>query len=142
MIRDNIITSKERKFVFIVLSIIIVVLIVDTSIVKVYRFITPPLSTEWDIVTFTAITIVYTVVQYLLLRLVKTQARTSRLFALDLLHKVVFLIQCSLTALLIFVILQMIIISAYNTVIVLAAVTISYTLSIIMATYFSFLSMV
>lgn len=99
MIRANIITSKEHKFVFIVLSIIIVVLIVVTSIVKVYRFNTPPLSTEWDIAAFTAITIVYAVVQYLLLRLVKTQART-RLIALDLIHKVVFLIQCSLTALL------------------------------------------
>jgi hypothetical protein len=138
MIRANIITSKERKFVFIVLSIIIVVLIVDTSIVKVYRFITPPLSTEWDIAAFTALTIVYAVVQYLLLRLVKTQARTSRLIALNLIHKVVFLIQCSLTALLIFVILQMIVISAYNTVIVLAAVIISYTLSIIMAGLLTF----
>jgi hypothetical protein len=132
MSQANMITSRNRIFVFVVLAVVVVSLIVDTSIVRVYRFITPPLSLEWDIAAFTTITIIYAVFQYLLLRQVKTQARASKLFALNLIHKIIFLIQYTLTALLIFVILQMVLSSAYNSIIVVVAIAISYTLAIIM----------
>lgn len=89
--------NRDSTSVFVVLSIVIVALIIDTSIVKVYRFITPPLSLQWDITAFTAITIVFAVAQYFLLRQVRSQTKTSRLFALNLVHKIAFLIQCALT---------------------------------------------
>lgn len=92
MSQSNIIRDKDRKFAFIILSITIIALIIDTSIVKVYRLITPPLSLEWDITTFIVIVIVYSVVQYILLRQVKTQVKSSRLFSLNLIHKIVFLV--------------------------------------------------
>jgi hypothetical protein len=87
---------------------------------------------EWDIAAFTTIATIYAVVQYVLLRQVKSQAKASKLFALNLIHKIVFLIQYALTALLIFVILQMVLSSAYNSIIVVVAIAISYTLAIIM----------
>jgi hypothetical protein len=132
MSQANVTTSKNHTFVFIVLAIVIVALIIDTSIVKVYRLITPPLSLQWDITAFIAIAIVYAVAQYLLLRQVKSQAKISRPFALNLIHKIVFLTQCALTALLIFVILQMVLNAAYDNIVVLIAIAMSYTLAIIM----------
>jgi hypothetical protein len=132
MSQTNVISRKDRTFLFVLLSIVIVALIVDTSIVRVYRLITPPLLLEWDIVAFTTIATIYAVVQYLLLRQVKTKAKASKLIALNLMHKIVFLIQYALTALLIFVILQMVLNSAYNSIIVVVAIAISYTLAIIM----------
>jgi len=71
--------TRGGKFVFIVLSVIIIAVIVDTSIVKVYFLITPPLSVERDIIAFTVITIVYVVAEYFLLRQVKTRAKNGRL---------------------------------------------------------------
>ena len=124
--------KKGGKFVFIVLSVIIITVIVDTSIIKVYFLITPPLSLERDIIAFTVITIVYVVAQYFLLRRVKTRGKAGRLFALNLIHRIVFLIQVALAGLLIAVLVQMVTTSTYNAVVVDAAVMISYTLAIIM----------
>ena len=132
MSQADTISRSNRTFVFVILSIVIVALIVDTSIVKVYRFITPPLSLEWDIAAFIAIAIIYIVVQFLLLKQVETRVKTGKLFALNLIHKIIFLIQCVLTALLIFVILQIVLNSAYISIVVVIAIAISYSLAIIM----------
>ena len=132
MSQADTISRSNRTFVFVILSIVIVALIVDTSIVKVYRFITPPLSLECDIAAFIAIAIIYIVVQFLLLKQVETRVKTGKLFALNLIHKIIFLIQCVLTALLIFVILQIVLNSAYISIVVVIAIAISYSLAIIM----------
>ena len=132
MSQADTISRSNRTFVFVIPSIVIVALIVDTSIVKVYRFITPPLSLEWDIAAFIAIAIIYIVVQFLLLKQVETRVKTGKLFALNLIHKIIFLIQCVLTALLIFVILQIVLNSAYISIVVVIAIAISYSLAIIM----------
>jgi hypothetical protein len=128
----NIISNNERKTVFIILALSMVVLTVDTSIVKIYRLITTPIFLEWDIATFIVITIVYAIAQYVLLKKVRNKIETTKQFHLNQVHKIVSLIQYILIGLLAFVILQMILISAYNVAIVAAAITISYILSIVM----------
>jgi hypothetical protein len=133
MCQTNTMHSNDRKIIFfIVFTIIIVAVVIDTSIVKVYRFIAIPTSLDQDIVTFIVITIVYAIAQYLLLRRVRVTAGGNKDFAYKVIHKIVYLIQYILIAFLVFVILQMMIISAYNILIVAAAIAISYILCIVM----------
>ena len=87
---------------------------------------------ERDIIAFTVITIVYVVAEYFLLRQVKTRAKNGRLFALNLIHKIIHLVQIALAGLLIAVLIQMVTVSTYNSVVVAAAVIISYSLAITM----------
>ena len=131
-VKSNIISNNERRTVFVVLAISMVVLVVDTSIVKIYRLITTPIFLEWDIATFIVITIVYAIAQFVLLKKVRNKIETTKQFHLNIVHKIVSLIQYILIGLLAFVILQMILNSAYNVAIVAAAITISYILSIVM----------
>jgi hypothetical protein len=119
--------GNDSKITFISLCIAVVAVIIDTSIVKVYRFVTTPLSLDSDVSVF----IVFAVTQYILLRSVRINTETSKRLIRNSLHKIVSVIQCILIGLLISVILQMIIISAYNTAIVAAAITISYVLAMI-----------
>jgi hypothetical protein len=128
----NIISNNEGRTVFIVLAISMVVLVVDTSIVKIYRLITTPIFLEWDIATFIVITSVYAIAQFVLLKKVRNKIETTKQFHLNIVHKIVSLIQYILIGLLAFVILQLILNSAYNVAIVAAAITISYILSIVM----------
>lgn len=127
-----IMASNDRRIFFFLVCTIIVAVVIDTSIVKIYRFIAIPFSLDQDIATFIVITIVYVIAQYLLLRRVRVTAGGKKHFAYKVVHKIVSLIQYSLIALLVFVILQMMIISAYNILIVTAAIAISYILCIVM----------
>jgi hypothetical protein len=128
----NIGLKNDRRIVFVLLSTAIGALIIDSSIVKIYRFITPSIFLEWDIAAFIVIAIVYAVAQYVLLKKVRSKTETTKQFRLDLVHKIVSLVQYILIGLLVFVILQMIIISAYNIILVSVAITISYMLGIVM----------
>lgn len=132
MRQDNVRSSNERKFVFVSLCIAITAIIIDTSIVKVYRFITTPLSLQSDIATFIIISIVYAVVQYILVRSLGTQKESVRKYTQKSIRKIVSIIQYVLIVLLVFVILQMTIFSAYNIAIVATSVTISYGLAVVM----------
>lgn len=125
-------TTNYGKIVFFSLCIAIVAVITDTSIVKVYRFITTPVSLDRDIATFIVIAIVYAVVQYILLRSVRTETGNTKHFTHNLTHKIVSIIQYVLMALLVFVILQMLVNQAYNITIIAIAITISYGLAIVM----------
>jgi hypothetical protein len=128
----NISLKNDRRIVFVLLSTAIGALIIDTSIVKIYRFITPSIFLEWDIAAFIVIAIVYAVAQYVLLKKVRSKTEMTKQFRLDLVHHIVSLIQYILIGLLVFVILQMIISSAYNIILVSAAIAISYMLGIVM----------
>jgi hypothetical protein len=130
--QGNFTTSDDRRAFFVLLCIAIVAVIIDTSIVKIYRFITAPLSLDWDIATFIIIAIIYAVAQYILLKRVRTKIEKSKHFTSNPIYKIVSVIQYSLIALLVFVILQMVVISAYNIAVVAAAIAISYIIAIFM----------
>src|SRR5919205_553812 len=109
MYQDNVRSSNDLMIVFVSLCIAITAVIVDTSIVKVYRFITTPLAPNNDIATFIIIAMVYAVVQYVIIRSVRTQKESSKNFAQRSIHKIVTMLQYVMIALLVVVILQMII---------------------------------
>jgi hypothetical protein len=131
MRQGNITTSNNRIAFFILLCITIVAVIIDTSIVKLYRFTDTPISVNKDIATFVVIVIVYAIAQYILLRTVKIRTEGNKRYTTNTTYKIVFLVQYMLIALNIFVILQMIIISAYNIVIVATSIAISYVLAVV-----------
>jgi len=133
MNQDHAGNSNDRRVVFLLLCITIVAIIIDTSIVKIYRFIAIPTSLDSDIETFIVIVIIYAIAQYILLRAVKIKTEYNKH-----LHKIVFLAQYILLALLVFVILQMLVISAYYAAIVVTAIAISYSLAMFMTGMLAF----
>jgi hypothetical protein len=129
MYQHNTRTSIGNITISISLCIAILTVVIDTSIVKIYRFIMTPISLEWDIATFTVMTIVYAVVQYILLREVRTKGLRSKLVGRDAVHDIVSIIQYVMLTLLVLIILQMTVFSVYNIAIVIVSITISYILS-------------
>jgi hypothetical protein len=122
-------SAKDRYILFVALGIVIVALIIDTSIVKVYRFITPPLSPESDLLTFILTAFVFGAVQYLLLRRVRDYADIS---GFKIMNKLILISQSALTLIISTVIIQMIAVSFYSSYLILVAIAISYTLAIVM----------
>jgi hypothetical protein len=131
--RSETMKVTDSRVAFVCVCIAISAIIIDTSIVRVYRFITAPLSSEQDITTFIIIAIAYAVQQYILLKLLRSRTQTDKQLVSYRTHLTVSMIQYALISLLLFVILQMIINSSYNIIVVTTAVTISYGLSAIMS---------
>lgn len=133
----NLIHGIGNKAVFIVSVVIICALIIDTSLIKIYSFLTRPYSPDWNVAIFIVMALVYAIGQYVILEFVKTkikQARTatSRQSNITVIHKVVSTIQYILIALLVLLVLEMIITSSYNVSILTAAIGFSYILAIML----------
>jgi hypothetical protein len=127
----------DNKIAFVSVCVAILAIILDTSIVRVYRFVTAPISSVQDITTFIIIAIVYSVEQYILLRLLRSKTQTGKQLVSYRIHITVCIIQYALISLLVFVILQMIIYSAYSIIVVTVATMISYALAAIMSGFLS-----
>jgi len=119
-----------------VVSAVTITLVVDTSIIKI-----SDLSSDYQlsfsnlkITAFIIISAVYIIAQYVILNFVKTKNTQIRDkdHMLQVVHKVVTVLQYLLTAILVGVILQMIILSYYNVAILAVATAISYMLAISM----------
>jgi hypothetical protein len=128
--------TVNDKTAFIVLFIIIVALIIDTSIIKISRFIaTSQFLLGLHIPMFILIAVIYSIGQYIVLEFVKGKNKeigTTELHYLNVTNKVVSIVQYLLIAFIIFLILQMIVTSGYAISIVTAIVGISYTLAVFM----------
>jgi hypothetical protein len=123
----------SNKPILIVISFVIAALIVDTSLIKIYDLISKDSSFVFRIVTFTTISITCVTGQYLILEFVKQKSRgigTSQGFRLNAVHKTVRIAQYSLMAILVIIILQVVLTSHYNVIVLFAATTISYGLAI------------
>lgn len=107
------------KSVFILVLLIIVLMVVDTSIVKVSTFSGGLASPASSVTIFTAISLVFSVGQYLILSYVKARYRERRTqyesALLNTIFKLVVIIQYALVAILGSLILQMVFTSRYNT---------------------------
>jgi hypothetical protein len=133
----------NNTIIFLVICIIMIALLYDTLLIKLYRFIYGLVfsetnieeSTKRNIVTFTVIAIIYGVGQYFVLRYLNYKNKeikiTQRLH-INLIHNAIVILQFILVALLGFIILQMVITTSYSVAILFAAVGISYTLTIVM----------
>jgi hypothetical protein len=92
-------------------------------------------SFQLGIPTFLFLGIIYVVGQYLILQFIRNKSklvRTKVQLHLNIIHRAVYLIQYGLAALIVFFILEMFTTSAYSTVLLTAAIGVSYILSIVM----------
>jgi hypothetical protein len=134
MIYTEFISKLSNRFVFIVISLIIIAIIIDTSIIKISGFTRDRPSPSVDIIIFTLMVLVYAVGQYLILGFVKrkiNESITGEQRYLNVIHKVVSIVQYVLTAILVSIILQMIITSGYDIFLVKLVIWISYSISIV-----------
>ena len=119
----------SNKTIFILVSIIIVAMIVDTSIIKISYFISRLPSPVWDIIPFGMFVLLYAIGQYIILRYVKvisTETRKYRDSHLNEIHTPVSIIQYLLVALLMMLIIQMVYTSSYNILFITSIIGISY----------------
>src|ERR1051325_631636 len=126
----------RNKLAFVVIFIIISALVVDTSIIKVYYLnVQQPSSSISGFIVFIVISAIYMIGQYYVLGYVNRKSKEVgdyKKLHIKLLHKAVTLVQYGLTAINIFAIMQMAVISRYNVVSLIAVSAISYGLSIIL----------
>jgi hypothetical protein len=123
------------KLIFIVVSIVIVAILVDTSIIRISDL-TLKSSSSWIVVLFAVISGVSFIGQNLILRFIKQKVNKStavqKSLRLKSIYKVAVTVHYVLAAILVTVILQMIITSRYDVIFLNTAVTISYAFAIIM----------
>ena len=122
------------KGIFILVSLIIVLLIVDTSIVKISALIGGLASPTSSVAIFTVMALMSSVGQYLILSYIRTRNHeTSSQYGSKLLsglYKLVVTFQYALMVILGVLILQMIFTSSYNTLFLEVVIWINYVLAI------------
>lgn len=117
-----------------VVIITVAFLIPDTMIGTVSDFLVPQTTSVWGISLFIVISVVFAFSQYLLLRFVwlKTKDIRSKSFLFNGMLKIVIASQCTLIAILIVIIYQILFMSQYYTVLLVWATLISYLLTIVL----------
>jgi hypothetical protein len=122
-----------EKKLLILMSILVVTFMVDSQIGYIADFIPERLVTNEGIALFIGIAVVFAMVGILILQHVKTKTKESRARALHLhaSHIGVTIAQYVLIAIIAFVIAQILLTTQYNTVMMAAALSISYGLWII-----------
>jgi hypothetical protein len=123
-----------EKKLLILMSILVVIFMVDSNVGYIADFIHERLVTNEGIALFIGIAVVFVVGGILILQYVKTKTKESRARALHLraTHLGVTIAQYVLIAIIAFVTAQILVTAQYNTVMIAAALSISYGLWIIM----------
>jgi hypothetical protein len=121
----------SNRGIFIVVFIIVAAIITDTSLIKTYDLIGKRESLGWRTVAFSVIVMISIVGQYLVLGFVKQKSNVinPKEIHLNILHRIVTLVQYSLIALLMFVLFQILVTSHYSTIIISAVTSISYVVA-------------
>src|SRR5919106_6183459 len=123
---------NSRKFL-VVISIVVSLLIIDISLSNISDIVS--VSTSWGFAAFIAIAIVYAVGQYLILEFVKQKSKRIRMKSphFNKLSTIITIVQYVLTAIIVFIILQIFVNSYYYTSMLTWSSSISYAIaSIIM----------
>nr|MDQ3852547.1 hypothetical protein [Thermoproteota archaeon] len=126
--------ANRNNSIFVLLSIIIVLLIADTSISRATSVVVERIS-DVRFATFVLIGIIPGVMQYFILKFVKRQSigiRTARKLDFIVIHRITEFSQYLLASIFLFVVLQMIFFSFYSTAALTLATVISYILAGIM----------
>ena len=127
--------AYSDKIIFVIVSILVVVLIIDTSVNKIYYFTFNQSPLGWRVFLFIGVSSVSLVGLHLISRFVKQRSehiRNRKLLHTNELDKIVMISQFLLTAIIIFVILQITIMSHYNVILLTSAAWISYITAITM----------
>jgi hypothetical protein len=123
------------KQIFIVVSIVMIALLLDTSIIRISDL-TLKSTSSWPLSLFAIIAGISLIGQNLILRFIKQKIDESiaaqKSLRLNSIYKVAVTVHYLLAAILVFVILQMFMTSRYNVVLLTTAVTISYVFAIAM----------
>jgi hypothetical protein len=132
----HIFTQKySGKQIFIIVSIIIVALLLDTSVIRLSDL-TLKSTSNWTLALFAFISAVALIGQNLILRFIKHNIEEStaaqKNLRLNSIYKVAIIVHYVLAAILVFVILQMLVTSRYDVVSLTTAITISYIFAIMM----------
>ena len=135
-----------NQLAFIILCTIVLLLVVDTSVARLYTIIYGNVfygnnfdsSNSRNVLGFALITITCLVVQYILMKVVTNKTKRASMkghLHLGKVQKLVSGIQYTIIALFISIILQMVFISSYNTLLLAGTIGVSYTLGAIMMGY-------
>jgi hypothetical protein len=126
----------SNKIIFIVCLIVVIALIADASLARTSTLMSPNLVVKsGTIVVFTLISIAYIVGQFMILRFVRSRSkeihtRTNLRFYRT--YRITMAVQIILSIILLFVILQLVVMSSYFILALVAAISISYALAIAM----------
>lgn len=114
------------------MSVLIVILVIDTMINNVVDFISKQLVSNLGILLFSIITAVSAAGQYLILSYVKQKSKEiiAKSVSLQIIHTVVTIVQYSLTAMIVFIILDILLTGRYHGVVLIIVTATSYALNI------------
>ena len=132
--------DKSGKILVLIISVVIAVIIIDTSIVKLSDLIRWRFVHDWkNIILFVAMSCAYAISQYFILEFIKGRgekelgyAKGKMRLSAATFRKIVSIIQYVITAILIFIILQLVFYSKYSPAVTTAITAISYTTAIVM----------
>lgn len=127
--------STKQNVIVLVVSVVALLAIIDTSFIRTSVLITSHSSSEERVVSFIIITMIIIIGQFLILAFVRQQTRTIRkqnVFRLNQLIKIVIGVQVAITVILILLILQIVLDSQYYVDLIIFVFTGSSLLSISM----------
>lgn len=107
------IPSLSKGLIPAILLILVASSVIDTSIVKLKVF-TGGLDSTWNIIIFSILVAIYAIGQYLILEFMKRRMQISRIPPINTIHHIVSIIQYILILFFGIIILQMILTSSYN----------------------------
>jgi hypothetical protein len=125
--------AYDNRSIFLLLSIIIAFLLLDTLLIKIYPFTTTQAVLESRLAIFVIIGAVYMIGQLLILKFIREKSRkiqSKEQLHIDRLHTFVVITQFAITVILALVILQMVTVSRYSNGMIIAITTMSNVLSI------------
>lgn len=124
--------EDSNKKIFVIFCVVVAFLIPDIMINYVSDFIVPILISSWSILFFVIITAVYTVGQYYILKYVNQNSREVRAKDryLNIIHWIVTVAQYLLVAIMIYIVLEILIFSQYQTIMLSAVVNITGFLTV------------
>jgi len=133
--------DKSERILVIIIIVVVIVIIIDTSIVRLSALVNWRFAHDWKNLTlFIAMSSVYAISQYFVLEFIKRRGREKELgftrgrmrLSAATFRKILSIIQYIITAILIFVILQVVFYSQYSAAAITAITAISYATAAVM----------
>ena len=119
----------NNKIIVTTIIVVIAALMVDTFFLKVYDLFSKDPTSSLRTIVFIGVSLIYCVGRYIVLKFVKLESKEIRILKtqqqIRVLHNIVTIVQYILTAILVYVILQIVITSQYSTISISIATTIS-----------------
>ena len=130
---------RSNKIIFLVVCISVSASIIDTTLIRVYDFITMEATSEWRVTAFIIISVTCSVPQIIILNYIKAKVKEigkDRLH-FQTIHKMVTIGQYTLIVILGILISQILLRQYYDVGILIGAITLSYTLAVLMMSVLS-----